>query len=113
MRTAAHGSRLRGAKDLHDEALRSLTVELCIEHALPRAEVEAAFRDRDDDLVVDEERLQVGISVVFAGSMMLVFITERSDAFEPLPNVLVDAGLGVVHEEADRDLPRARAHGSL
>ena len=56
-------------KNLDDEALGSLSVELGVEDLLPRPEVEPAIGHRDDRLMVDEQVLQVGVAVVLAAAV--------------------------------------------
>jgi hypothetical protein len=50
----------------------SPSVELGVEDALPGTQVESAIGDRQHDLVVDEQRLEVGVPVVLARAMVAV-----------------------------------------
>ena len=69
--TERNGGVTHSPIDLHDDPLVALPVEFGVKHPLPRAEVEPPFGDRNDDLVVDEERLEVRVSVVFSRPMVL------------------------------------------
>src|ERR1700722_8807926 len=95
---------------LHDESLVPLPVELGVEHPLPGPEVEAALGDGNDDLVMNEHRLEVGVPVVPPGPRMRVVGAERRELLEPLPDVLVQPALVVVHEHPGRDVHRAHEH---
>ena len=57
---------------LDDEPLRPPAVELAVEDGLPRAEVEPPFGDRQHDLVVDEQVLEVRVAVVLAAAVVAV-----------------------------------------
>ena len=60
------------AEDFDDDAFGALAVELGVEDALPRAEIEAAARDRQSRLVVEQQGFEVRVGVVFAGLVVLV-----------------------------------------
>src|SRR5437867_3846266 len=57
---------------LDDQALAPTSVEFAVEHGLPRTEVEPPVGDREHDLVVDQEVLEVRIAVVLAAAMVAV-----------------------------------------
>ena len=65
------------AQHFDDDALASLAVELGIEDALPCAEIELALCDRQRGFVVEQQSLQMRVSVVFAGAVMFVFWAAR------------------------------------
>src|SRR5664279_4381551 len=82
--------------DFYDDSLVTLAVELGIENLLPGTEVESSVGDRDDDFVVNDQRFEVRVSVVFAGLVMLVVLPEGSERFQPLVDVLDQSALVVV-----------------
>ena len=55
------------AEDFDDDALAALAVELGVEDALPGAEIELAVGDGQCGLVMEQQRLEVGVAVVLAG----------------------------------------------
>jgi hypothetical protein len=54
--------------------------------------------------VVNDERLEVRVSVIFAGLVMLVVAVEGSQFFEPLVDVFDQAGLVVIDVNAGGDV---------
>src|SRR3974390_1537079 len=56
------------ADDFHQHALLAPAVELAVEDLFPRAEVEFAGGDGDDDFPAHDLALPVGVGVVFAGA---------------------------------------------
>jgi len=61
---------------LNDDPLVALPVELGVENLLPRAEVELAIGDRHNDLMVDDQRFEVSVAVIFAGLVVLVILPD-------------------------------------
>ncbi len=53
--------------DFNDDSFVALPVEFGIENLLPWAEIEFPVGDRDDDLVMNDQRFEVSVSIVFAG----------------------------------------------
>ena len=82
----------------------ALAVELGIENLLPGAEVELSVGDWDNDFVVNDQRLQVRVSVVLAGLVMLVVLAEGSQRFQPLVDVLDQAAFIVVDVDSGSDV---------
>ena len=60
----------------NDHSFVALAVEFGVENLLPGAEVEFPVGDRDNDFVVNDQRFEVSVSVVFAGLVMLVVLLE-------------------------------------
>src|ERR1700692_3788105 len=89
---------------LNDDALVALAIELGVENLLPGAEIEFAVRDRHDNFVVDDQRLQVGVSIVFAGLVMLVVLTKGSQRLQPLIDVFDQAAFVVVDVDSGSDV---------
>jgi hypothetical protein len=73
--------------DFYNDAFVALTVEFGVENLLLGAEVEFAVGDGDNDFVMDDQRFQVRVSVVFAGLVMLIVLAERGERFQPLVDV--------------------------
>src|SRR5450756_1589942 len=80
----------------NDHSFVALAVEFGVENLLPGAEVEFSVGDREDDFVVNDQRLEVRVSVVFASLVMLVVLPEGGERFQPLVDVLDEAALVVV-----------------
>src|SRR5713101_290743 len=80
----------------NDDSLVALAVEFGVENLLPWSEVEFSVGDRDDDLVVNDQRFEMSVSVVFAGLVMLVVLPEGSERFQPLVDVFDESALVVV-----------------
>src|SRR2546422_1557432 len=58
--------------DFNDNPFLSLSVKFCIINLLPRPEIKFPRCHRHDDLMMDEQALQVRITVRFPGRMMTV-----------------------------------------
>src|SRR5258708_35279856 len=89
---------------LNDDSFVALAVEFGVENLLPWAEVEFPVGDRDDDFVVNDQRFQVRISVVFSSLVMLVVLPEGSERFQPLADVFDEAALVVVDVDSGSDV---------
>jgi hypothetical protein len=85
------------AHHFHDHPLVALAVEFGIEDPLPGSQVEFALGDRNDDLVVDEQRLQMRVAVVFAGLMVFVVVAEGCQRFQSLIDIFDQSALVIVH----------------
>lgn len=94
------------AHHFNDHSLVALAIELGIENLLPGTEVELPIRDRHDDFVMDDERFEMRVSVVFAGLMMLVVLTKWSQRLQPLVDVFDQPALVVIDIHA-----RSYMHG--
>ena len=72
----------------------------------PRAEVEFAVGDGDDDFAAHDLAFEVGVGVVFAGAVVVVLGGGRvgSEFFEPHFVVVMEAGFVVVDEDAGGDV---------
>src|SRR5688500_17207002 len=99
--------RLRSlSNDLHQHPLPPSPVEFGVEDLLPRAEIQLAVRDRDDDLPAHDLALEVGVGVVLARAVVAVLARRlvRGELFEPLVVILDQAGLVVVDVHRGRDV---------
>ena len=75
------------AHHFNDDAFRPLPVELGVINLLPGAEIQLPVGHRNDDLVMHEQALQVGIAVGFAGAMVPVILAERRQFLQPLVDI--------------------------
>ena len=73
------------AEHFHDDAFAALAIELGVEDALPGAEIELAVGYGQSSFMVQEERLQVSIGVVFAGLVVPVIGARGGKLFKPFP----------------------------
>jgi hypothetical protein len=90
--------------DFNDYFFVALAVEFGVENLLPWAEIEFPVGDRDDDFMVNDQRLEVRVSVVFSGLMMLVVLPEWGESFQPLVDVFDQAALIVVDVDSGSDV---------
>src|SRR6267378_4432491 len=82
--------------NFHDHSLVPLPIELRVENALPDAEIQFAGGDRHNHLMMDQQRLQMRVTIVFPGGVVLVVLAERGQPLEPLIDVLHQSALMVV-----------------
>src|SRR5215472_5944103 len=73
--------------DLDDHPLVALAVEFRIEDSLPRAEIELADGNRHNHFMMNQQRLQVRVSVILARLMMLVLLAKGRQTFQPVIDV--------------------------
>ena len=106
--------------DLHQRAFSAAAVELAVENLLPRAEVEFAFGDGDDDLAAHDLALEVGVGVIFAGAIVPVGAGRRvrRQFFQPDVVIVMESALIVVDEDRRGDVhgvdqAKAFAHAAL
>ena len=57
---------------LDEHSLSAAAVEFAVEDLFPRAEIEFAFGDGDDDFAAHDLTLEVGVSIVFAGAIVAI-----------------------------------------
>ena len=58
--------------NLHQHPLPPSPVELVIENVFPRAEMQLAARNGDDDFTAHDLAFVVGVGVVFAGAVVVI-----------------------------------------
>src|SRR5512135_203309 len=92
------------AQYLDHHALSPLTVELRVIDLLPGSEIQLPGRDRHDDLMMDQQALQMRVSIFLSSAMMAVLRIERSQALEPVINVLNQSALGIVDVDPRSDV---------
>ena len=92
--------------DLDQHALSAAAVEFAVEDLFPRAEIEFAFGDGDDDFAAHDLAFQVGVGVVFAGAVVVVGAGRRvrREFFQPDLVVVMKAALVVVDEDRRGDV---------
>jgi Arc/MetJ family transcription regulator len=89
---------------LNDDPLIALSVELGVEDLLPRTEIKLALRHWNDHFVMNDQRFQVSVSVVFSSLVMLVVLPEGSERLQPLVDVFDQAALVVVDIDSSRNM---------
>jgi hypothetical protein len=62
---------------LDQHSLFSSAVEFAVENLFPRAEIQFAFGDRNDNFAAHDLTLQVRIGVVFAGAVVSIGVRRR------------------------------------
>src|SRR4051812_27040886 len=60
------------ADDFYKHALASPAVEFAVKDLLPRAEIEFAFGDGDDDFATHDLAFEMGVGVIFAGAIVTI-----------------------------------------
>jgi len=88
----------------NEHSFVALAVEFGVENLLPGAEVEFPVGDRNNDFVVNQQRFEMSVSVVFAGLVMLVVLPEGGERLQPLVDVFDEAALVVVDVDPGGDV---------
>src|SRR6516225_2454787 len=91
-------------RDFHDHSLVPLPIKLGIEDPLPSAQIEFAAGNRHYDLMMDQQRFEMRVAVVFTRGMMFVILAKRRQMFQPLDDVLDQAAFIVVNVDTRRDV---------
>jgi hypothetical protein len=88
--------------DFYQYALPPAAVELAIEDLFPRAKVERAFGDGDDNLAAHNLAFEMRVGVVFPGAVVVVLRRRfmRRELFQPNIVVVEQAVLGIVDIDA-------------
>jgi hypothetical protein len=63
-------------------------IKLGVEDPLPRPQIEFAAGNRHYDLMMDQQRFEMRVAVVFTRVMMFVILAKRRQMFQPLIDVL-------------------------
>ena len=82
--------------DFYQYSFCPSAVELAIEDLLPRSEIELAFGDGQDDLVMDEQALQVAVAVRLAGAVMAVIVAVGRHHHFPTHDLPLMVGIAVI-----------------
>jgi hypothetical protein len=92
--------------DFHQHALPAPSVELAVENLFPRAEVQFAFGDRDDDFPAHDLTFEMGVSVVFASTVVSIRGSRlvRSEFFQPLLVIVMESRFIIVDENRSGDV---------
>jgi hypothetical protein len=108
------------ADDLYQRAFSAAAVELAVKDLFPRAEIEFAFGDGDDDFATHDLALKVGVGVIFAGAIVPVGVGRRvrRQFLQPDLVIVMKPALVVVDEDGRGDVhgvdqAEAFAHGAL
>src|SRR5215467_3490780 len=104
--------------DFNDHPLVPLTIEFGVENSLPCAQIQPAGRNGYDHFVMDQERLQMRIAVIFAGIVMLVLLAKWRQVLQPVVDVFDQSTLVIVHIYArcnvhSRDEDHSFLHAAL
>lgn len=77
--------------DLDDDPFGALPIEFAVEEALPRAKVDPAIGDGQDDLVMQQEVFEVGIAVILTCLVMAIGGIYGCKLLGPFHDVAVEA----------------------
>src|SRR4051812_25782618 len=94
---------------LDDHPLGTSAIPFSIEDSLPRSQIELTGGDGDDDFMADGERTEVRGRIVLTRARVVTVpprVPGRDGGFEPLEDVLPEAGLMVIHEDRRRNVHR-------
>jgi hypothetical protein len=92
--------------DFYDHPLGAPSIKFSVEDLLPGTEVKFSVGHGDDDFVMDDQRFQVGVSIVLSGLVMLVVLAEGGERFQPLIDVSDESAFVVVDVGPGRDMHR-------
>ena len=82
---------------LDDHPLPALPIELGIENPLPGSQVQLPVGHRQRCLVMQQQRLQMRVSIVLARLVMTVIGPRRRQLLQPLADILDQPALQIVH----------------
>ncbi len=91
---------------LHDHPLPALPIEFGVKHPLPRSQIQSPVRDWQRRLMVQQQRLQMCVSIILAGLMVFVIRPRRRQFFQPLANILNQSALVIVHIHGSSNVHR-------
>jgi hypothetical protein len=94
------------SNNLDDDPFGALPIEFAVEEALPRAKVDSAIGDGQDDLVMQQEVFEVGIAVILSRLMMAIGGIFGCELLCPFHDVAVEARFLVLD-----DYRRGEMHG--
>ena len=89
--------------DFHNNPLVPLSIKLGIKYPLPRPQMRTAGNGHYD-LMMDQQRFEMRVAVVFTRVMMFVVLAKRRQIFQPLVDVLNQAAFVVVDVDTGRDV---------
>ena len=89
------------ADNLYQDAFLPAAIEFAVEDLFPRAEIELAFRNRDNNFATHDLAFQVRIRVVFAGAIVAIGGSRRvrRQFLQPQLVVMMQARFVVVDED--------------
>src|SRR5438105_10894574 len=85
------------AQHLDDDALSPLPIELRVKHALPCTEIQAPTGHRQRGLMMEKQRFEMRVGIIFARLVMLVLGALGGELLQPFRDVLNQPALQVVH----------------
>ena len=91
---------------LNQYSFAASAIEFAVEDLFPRPEIKLAFGNRDDDFPAHYLPLEMGVSVVFAGPIVLIGACRsvRSKVFQPYVVIVMQPRLIVVDEHRSSDM---------
>ena len=92
--------------NLDQHAFTAIAVELAVEDLLPGTEVQPALGNSDDDLPAHDGALEMGIGVVFTGTVVLVVGGGgmRGELLQPTFEIVVQPRFIVIDENGGGDV---------
>jgi hypothetical protein len=87
-----------------DDTLGTLPIKLAVEDTLPGTSIEFAIGNGNDDLVVEQEVFEMGITIIFARLVMVIVWIFGRQFLHPLHDIAVEAGFLVVDDDRGSDV---------
>ena len=87
------------SNDFDDDPFGALPIEYAVEEARPATKVDFAIGDRQDDLVMEQEVFEVGISVVLACLVMAIGGINGCELLCPFHDVMVEARFFILDDD--------------
>ena len=102
------------ANNLDQDTLLSLPVELAIEYLFPRAEIQFAIGDGNDNFAPHDLPFDMRVGVRLARKIMSVSLWIMGDMlFEPLHKVMMQPAFIVINENTRRNMHRVNQTDSF
>src|SRR5262245_5667715 len=101
--------------NFHQHPFTPPAVELAVEDLLPRAKIEFALGNGDDNFPPHHLSFYVRIGIVFAGIVVAILLDwfMRRQFFQPDAVIVMEAGFVVVDEHRRRDVHGVDEHKSF
>src|SRR5260370_33660189 len=87
-----------------DDTLGTLPIKLAVEDTLPGTSIEFAIGNGNDDLVMEQEVFEMGITIIFARLVMVIVWIFGRQFLHPLHDIAVEAGFLVVDDDRSSDV---------
>src|SRR5262249_34318174 len=101
--------------NFHQHTFSAAAIKLAIEDLLPWAKVQLPSRDRNVNLASHYLSLDVSVSVIFAGFVVMVLADRfvRRELFQPRLVILMQPAFVIVDEDGRCDMHRIHQHQTL